>query len=67
MHTYKGTDFIFSPSDNEKAVIFLLHGICEHSLRYTYFIKILNNMGLTCAAIDHPGHGLQVQGASEVH
>ena len=65
MEKYKGIDFVFSPSESEKASILILHGICEHSLRYSYLIKYLNNCGFTCAAVDHPGHGKQIEGSSD--
>ena len=65
MNKYKGIDFVFSPSESEKASILILHGICEHSLRYSYFINYLNNFGFSCAAIDHPGHGKQLPGANK--
>ena len=43
-----------------KANVLIFHGICEHSLRYTYLIDFLNKQGISCAAIDHLGHGQQV-------
>ncbi len=39
------------------AVVLILHGMAEHSLRYQRFANFLNTKGLSVYAIDHRGHG----------
>lgn len=41
-----------------RGIVFILHGINEHSGRYRHVAKALTGAGLACYAIDHRGHGL---------
>ncbi|MCY4061096.1 MAG: lysophospholipase [Chloroflexi bacterium] len=41
-----------------RGVVFILHGINEHSGRYRHVAEALTDAGLACYAIDHRGHGL---------
>lgn len=42
---------------NPKATIIIVHGIAEHSGRYEYLAKKLNEAGYDCLTYDHLGHG----------
>lgn len=43
--------------ENPKAVIQIVHGMCEHSGRYDDFAQILAQNGYVVCANDHLGHG----------
>ncbi len=45
------------PTDAPKAIVFLVHGIGEHSGRYAHVAQSLNARGYTMYALDHRGHG----------
>jgi acylglycerol lipase len=45
------------PDDDPKAVVLLLHGLAEHSGRYTHVAKALTDSGYAVHALDHRGHG----------
>lgn len=47
------------------AVVHLLHGMAEHSLRYDRFARFLNKQGIALYAQDHRGHGLTATKAEE--
>lgn len=40
-----------------KGIVLIVHGMCEHSLRYEDFSKFLNENGYSVYAYDHRGHG----------
>ena len=40
-----------------EAVLLILHGMAEHSLRYERFAQFLNTKGIAVYAPDHRGHG----------
>ncbi len=40
-----------------EAVLLILHGMAEHSLRYDAFATFLNSKGIVVYAPDHRGHG----------
>ena len=40
-----------------KAVVIIVHGLGEHSGRYTHVAEALNEAGYICYALDHRGHG----------
>lgn len=48
-----------------KALLFIVHGLCEHCLWYTEMAEFLNTFGIYAFAHDHVGHG-QSEG-SRVH
>lgn len=50
-------------ADRVKGVVVLLHGLNEHSGRYSHFAKLLNDQGLKVYAMDWIGHG----GSDGVH
>jgi len=41
-----------------RGLVFILHGINEHSGRYRHVAAALTQAGLACYGIDHRGHGL---------
>ena len=43
-------------ADN-KAVIVIVHGLCEHQGRYVYFAEKLHEAGIGTYRFDHRGHG----------
>lgn len=43
--------------ENSKAVVVIVHGLCEHLGRYDYFTKRLNEAGYTVYRFDNRGHG----------
>lgn len=44
-------------SQNNKAVIVIVHGLCEHQGRYDYFAEKLHEAGIGTYRFDHRGHG----------
>ena len=45
------------PDGDPKAMVILLHGLAEHSGRYTNVAKALTDAGYAVHALDHRGHG----------
>ena len=43
--------------DNPKAVVVIVHGLCEHQGRYDYVTDKLNDAGYSVYRFDHRGHG----------
>ncbi len=43
--------------ENPKAVLLIIHGMVEHSLRYTEFMEFLAGMGIAVYIPDYRGHG----------
>lgn len=43
--------------DNPKAVVVIVHGLCEHCGRYDYVTQRLNDAGYSVYRFDHRGHG----------
>jgi acylglycerol lipase len=48
---------LFVPSDHPRAFIILVHGIGEHSRRYTYWAELFSAEGIGFISVDLPGHG----------
>ena len=46
-----------SPVDQPKAVVVIVHGLCEHQGRYDYLVEKFNAAGISCYRFDHRGHG----------
>ncbi|ATZ21309.1 alpha/beta fold hydrolase [Mesoplasma tabanidae] len=49
--------YIWDEVKNPKAIIQLVHGSCEHTLRYEEFAKKMNDNGIIVVGNDHRGHG----------
>lgn len=45
------------PAENAKAVVVIVHGLCEHCGRYDYVTERLNKAGYGVYRFDHRGHG----------
>ena len=46
------------PADGEaRGLVFILHGLSEHSGRYRHVAEALTASGIICLGIDHRGHG----------
>ncbi|WPC44443.1 alpha/beta hydrolase [Clostridium sp. JS66] len=58
-NTFDGIKLFYSKDivDSAKAVVIIVHGLCEHLERYNYFTKKLNDFGYTVYRFDNRGHG----------
>lgn len=58
-NTFDGIKLFYSKdiADSAKAVVIIVHGLCEHLERYNYFAKKLNDFGYTVYRFDNRGHG----------
>ena len=45
------------PDTQPKAIVQIVHGIAEHTLRYDDYASWLNEQGIAVVAEDHMGHG----------
>ena len=45
------------PVDRPRAVIVIVHGLCEHAGRYDYVVSCLNGFGYSVYRFDNRGHG----------
>lgn len=48
-----------------RAIVLILHGLCEHSGRYRHVAAALTAAGFACFGIDHRGHGKS--GGARIH
>ena len=54
--------YIYTPKDQKaKALIQIIHGMCEYAQRYENFIDYLCGLGYAVIANDHAGHGNTVR------
>lgn len=51
---------------NEKAVVQIVHGMCEHQDRYAFFANELNKDGYTVVTSDMRGHGSSITSKDEI-
>ena len=56
---------LWLPEGEPKAVVQLVHGICEYALRYDPFASFLTEHGFVVVGHDHLGHGLTAKGPEE--
>jgi hypothetical protein len=49
------------PVPNPRAGVAISHGLGEHAARYSHFIKLFNDMGISVYALDYEGFGRTVQ------
>lgn len=56
---------LWLPEGEPKAVVQLVHGICEYALRYDPFAGFLAEHGFAVVGHDHLGHGLTAKGPEE--
>src|SRR6056297_3577779 len=57
---------IWKPDGKIKATIQIIHGMAEHSLRYSEFAEFMCKNGYIVAANDHPGHGVSGKDADAI-
>ncbi|BBF41576.1 lysophospholipase [Lachnospiraceae bacterium KM106-2] len=51
---------LISQPKTPKAIVQILHGMCEHKERYLPFMEYLTEQGYVCIIHDHRGHGKSV-------
>ncbi len=56
---------LWLPEEQPKAVVQLVHGICEYALCYDDFARFLTRHGFAVVGHDHLGHGLTAKGPEE--
>lgn len=57
--SFDGTEIYYCKDivENPKAVVVIVHGLCEHLGRYNYFTEKLNGFGYSVYRFDNRGHG----------
>ena len=53
--------YVYTPKSKPRAVVQLVHGMCEYIERYDDFIDFLCSNGIIVCGHDHLGHGKSVQ------
>ena len=53
--------YVYAPKSKPRAVVQLVHGMCEYIERYEDFIGFLCSNGIVVCGHDHLGHGKSVQ------
>lgn len=61
----KLSTLIIAP-DTPKAVLQIVHGMCEHKERYIPFMEFMANQGVACVIHDHRGHGESVRSKDDL-
>jgi alpha-beta hydrolase superfamily lysophospholipase len=56
--SFNGQPYFANEACEPKAQVLILHGICEHGLRYAELSHSLQQNRISSAFTDHPGHGL---------
>lgn len=54
------------PDGAPKAIVQLVHGMCEHKERYIPFMEFLASQGYVCYIHDHRGHGESVESIDDL-
>ena len=49
-----------------KAIVYIVHGLGEYTLRYDHVAKHFNTLGFRVHAVDFPGHG-KTEGSNRGH
>ena len=59
VESFDGTRLFYNPevSPQDRAVIVIVHGLCEHQGRYDYFAQKMHDAGIGTYRFDHRGHG----------
>ena len=57
---------IWTPDDAPRAVVQIVHGMCEHIERYDTFARFLTSKGIVVCGHDHIGHGNSVSSDQEL-
>ena len=59
-------DTLMLVPDTPKAVLQLVHGMCEYKERYIPFMEYMASQGYACVIHDHRGHGKSVRGIEDL-
>ena len=59
-------DGLIIAAEEPKAVLQLVHGMCEHKERYIPFMEYMAEQGFACVIHDHRGHGRSVKTDSDL-
>ena len=54
------------PEEAPKAIVQLVHGMCEHKERYIPLMEYLTQNGFVCVIHDHRGHGASVKSPDDL-
>lgn len=54
------------PVSDARAIVHILHGMCEHKERYENFMMYLSAQGFICVCHDHRGHGESVKSSADL-
>lgn len=59
IQSFDGTKLFYKKetAPDNKAVVVIVHGLCEHQGRYDYFAEKLHEAGIGTYRFDHRGHG----------
>lgn len=65
-----GTDriayYVYKPFSEPKAIVQIVHGMCEYCKRYEDFISFLCSNGIMVCCHDHLGHGASVKSEEDL-
>ncbi|MBR3762107.1 MAG: alpha/beta hydrolase [Lachnospiraceae bacterium] len=59
-------DTLIMAPESPKAVLQLVHGMCEHKERYIPFMEFMVGQGYACVIHDHRGHGGSIKAAGDL-
>ncbi len=59
-------DTLIMAPESPKAVLQLVHGMCEHKERYVPFMEFMAGQGYACVIHDHRGHGGSIKAAGDL-
>lgn len=54
------------PSEKPKAILQIVHGMCEYKERYKGFMEYISLHGYVCVIHDHRGHGKSVKSSDDL-
>lgn len=59
LSSFDGTELFLNReiSNTDKAIVVIVHGLCEHQGRYDYFAQKLHDAAIGTYRFDHRGHG----------
>lgn len=57
---------IYTPEEKPKAILQMVHGMCEHKERYIPFMEFICSQGYACVMHDHRGHGASVKSQDDL-
>lgn len=57
---------MYTPEEKPKAILQMVHGMCEHKERYIPFMEFICSQGYACVMHDHRGHGASVKSQDDL-